>query len=122
LKYANAEKTVIDMEDGRFIPVDPTNRDYAAMVASNVAIGAYVPPALSPILSPLQFISRFTDAEQLALAQAAMMQAPIKLWYDKLLAAEFIDLTDVRVTSGVDAMVSAGLVTSDRAAAVLKVG
>ena len=75
-----------------------------------------VPP---PSMTPLQFIDRLTDAEQLALATAAMTQPLIKLWYDKLLAADTVNLGDARLAQGVQAMVAAGLLTSARAEQLL---
>lgn len=43
MKYSNSDHTVI--QDGnRSIPVDPKNSDYAEILASGVAIDAYVVP------------------------------------------------------------------------------
>jgi hypothetical protein len=75
-----------------------------------------VPP---PTMTPLEFIDRLNDAEQLTLATAAMTQPTIKLWYDKLLAADTVNLGDARLAAGVQAMVAAGLLAPARALAIL---
>ena len=81
---------------------------------------AFRAPPLPPAsMTPLEFIDRLTDAEQLALATAAMSQAPIKLWYDKLLAADTVNLGDARLAQGVQAMVAAGLLAAPRALEIL---
>jgi hypothetical protein len=69
--------------------------------------------------TPLEFIERFTDAEQLAIVTAAMTEPRLRLWYDKLMAASFVDLDDARLLAGVEALVVAGLITSQRRAEVL---
>lgn len=68
----------------------------------------------------LEFLDRFTEDEQLAVVQATMQSAPVKLWYDRLLAASFVDLEDPRAEAGVDALIGAGLIAADRKAALLQ--
>lgn len=77
------------------------------------------PPTERPRFVPLDFLDLFTEAEQLAVAAAAMSSAPVKLWYDRVLAATYITLDDPRVESGLDALVSAGLLSPQRKAAVM---
>jgi hypothetical protein len=62
----------------------------------------------------LEFMDLFTDEDQLAIAGAAMTDAPTKLWYDRAVGAQFISLDDPRLTAGLDAMVAAELLTADR--------
>lgn len=69
--------------------------------------GAFVPPrspsppaAPPPKLSFLAFMDLFTEAEQLAIAGVAMMEVSTKLWYDRAVGAQFIDLADERVAVG----------------------
>lgn len=69
--------------------------------------------------SSLEFLDRFTDEEQISVATATMSNAQVKLWYDKLLAAEYIDITDPRTIGGVDALISSGLLDESRKDAVL---
>lgn len=79
------------------------------------------PPAPPPAASctPLAFLERFTDAEQLAVTTAAMQAPALRLWYDKLMAAQEVVFADPRVSSGLDALVSAGLITQARSLEIL---
>jgi hypothetical protein len=77
------------------------------------------PPTEPRRYSPLEFMDLFTDDEQLAIVTAAMASAPVKLWYDRMLAAEWITTSDERTSAGVNALVTSGLLTSDRAAEIL---
>ena len=45
--YANAENTSITDGQGKFIPVDDSNKDYQKLIADNVTIEPYVAPACS---------------------------------------------------------------------------
>jgi hypothetical protein len=67
----------------------------------------------------LAFMELFTPAEQLALAGAAMADVAVKLWYDRALGAEYVDLDDSRTIAGVGVMAALGLLTEERASAVL---
>ena len=77
--------------------------------------------ATAPIaqLTPLQFLDLFTESEQLAIVQAAMQSASVKLWYDRVLASQSITLTDPRIEAGVTALVTAELLTAERKAEIL---
>lgn len=69
--------------------------------------------------SPLEFMDRFTEAEQLAIVTAAMQSPQIKLWYDRMLAATWVDITNGRTIDGVNSLVAGGLLTAKRAEEVL---
>ena len=73
-----------------------------------------LPGPVYPQFTSLQFLDLFTEAEQLAVATAAMQSAQVKLWYDRLLAAMFITLADPRTAAGLDALVAIGLLTATR--------
>lgn len=79
-------------------------------------IAEYVPPVIPPRtkFSSLEFLERFTEAEQLAVVTATLGSPQVKLWYDKLLAAEYVDLTDPRTEQGIDALIAAGLIDPAR--------
>ena len=68
----------------------------------------------------LEFLDLFTEAEQLAVAGAAMTSAAVKLWYDKMLAAGFVTISDPRTEAGLNALVSADLLTAERKAAIVE--
>lgn len=71
-------------------------------------------------LSFLQFMDLFTEDEQLAVAGAAMTDAPTKLWYDRAVGAQFIDLGDERLAAGLQKMVDAKLLTAARRDRILR--
>lgn len=75
---------------------------------------AYAPPAAPAVTTPLQFIERFTESEQLAIVTAAMSTPALRLWYDKLMAAQEVVFDDARLSGGLDALVGAGLITAER--------
>lgn len=87
-------------------------------------IGDYVPP--EPVVvtrsrfSSLEYLERFTEAEQLAIVGATQGNTAVKLWYDKLLAAEYVDLADPRIEQGLAALVAAGLLAEARKAELLQ--
>lgn len=107
-------KTVINIQSGDVEDVAMGEREIADFLAS-------IPSQTisSPRFVPLEFLDLFTESEQLAVAEAAMASAPVKLWYDRVLAATYITLDDPRVESGLDALVSAGLLSTQRKAAVM---
>ena len=77
-------------------------------------------PALGKTqFTSLEYLDRFTEAEQLGVAEATMQNAAVKLWYDRLLAASYIDLEDQRTEAGIDALIAAGLLDSSRKEALM---
>ena len=79
---------------------------------------APAPPAQTQ-LTPLEFMARFTQAESAAIAGAALGNAALFLWFLQAMGASYVDLTDARTKTGLDALVAAGLLTADREAAIL---
>lgn len=83
---------------------------------------AGIPSADAPTqrrFTSLEFLDLFQEPEQLAIVEASMQSATIKLWYDRTLAASFIAITDPRVSAGLDALVDANLLTSARKAEIV---
>ena len=76
-----------------------------------------VPPA--PTLTPLEFMALLTPAEETAIATAALQNAAVLLWLVKTSGASYVSLGDPATVAGVDAMVTAGLLTAARAAQIL---
>lgn len=83
------------------------------------AIPAPVAPQPKHFTS-LEFLDLFTETEQLSVATAAMQSAQVKLWYDRTLAASFVTLADPRTEAGLDALVSAQLLTAARKAEIVE--
>ena len=67
----------------------------------------------------LEFFDRFTDAEQVAIYDAAKTVTAIQVWLDKFKLASDIDVTDPRTIAGIQALEAAGLLTAGRAAEIL---
>lgn len=68
--------------------------------------------------SALEMLDQFTEEEQIAIAQATWTNASVKLWYDRLLAAEFVNWADPRVKLGLVAMSENGFITPERLAVI----
>ena len=75
------------------------------------------PPAIPP--TKLEFFDRFTDAEQVAIYDAAKTVTAIQVWLDKFKLASDIDVTDPRTIAGIQALEAAGLLAAGRAAQIL---
>ena len=97
---------------GQMITADATG--LPALAARPVAIAA--PPTK---LAPLDFMHRFTDAELTAIYTAAQSNVPVAIYIGKCTAAGYIDLLDPLTKSGLDALVSAGLLTAARETTIL---
>lgn len=60
------------------------------------------------------FMQLLTEAEQDAIADAARTSTPIKKWYDQAVAENDINMENPRLVAGMQALVGAGLITSQR--------
>lgn len=102
------------VRDARGVPltvsVEMTGDEIAAFEAERAA------QPVERRYTPLQFMELFSDAEQLAIVTATLANPAVKLWYDKMLAAQQISLGDARVTAGLAALVAAGLISEARIA------
>ena len=73
------------------------------------------PPSL---VSPLDFMARFTSAEQVAVAGAGQSNPLIMLFLLKLSAAPRINVLDRTVHAGLSLLAQQGLLTADRMAVI----
>ncbi len=71
------------------------------------------------LISPLKFMGRFTTAESNAIASAATTAPQVLIWMLKTAAAKEIELTDQLTIDGLEELVTAGLITEQRKAAIL---
>lgn len=80
---------------------------------------------IQPIAMPAQritrlaFMQRFTQPERLAIRQAAKTEPEIEDYLAMVDAATFIDLTRADTIASVNALASAGLLTTERAAEIV---
>jgi hypothetical protein len=70
-------------------------------------------------LTQTQFLDRFTDAEATAVLTASDSNAALRLFWQKMMMADWINLDDPATQGGVNALEIAGLLDSGRAAIVL---
>ena len=74
---------------------------------------------LKRTITVLEFRSRFTDSEKIAITTAAESSVPIRVWMDDLASAQDVNLDDPRIVAGVHAMEYGGLIGAGRAAEIL---
>ncbi len=89
--------------------------------AEMLTLTAPPPPPPKTQFTSLEFLAKFTEAEVLGVVSATLQSAPLKLWYDMMMAATFVDLQDVRTGQGLDALIAAGLLAPNRKAQILAV-
>ena len=122
--YANHEATavVVTFENGRAGEVVPPD----APILAGVEIEPYVPSvsATPRTCFPREFRDRFSPQEKgaLTLAASRALEAgdpTLQVFLDDLAAAQTVELDHPALRAGMDFIVAAGLITAERAAAVL---
>lgn len=117
--------TTIDKVDDTWQNFDVPNETWlevekeAIKVLSEAEHEAKYTPAINAIFTPLEFLDKFTDEEQLAVVTATMVNPQLKLWYDKMLGASMVDLSDARTIGGLEALVQFGLIDANRRDSIL---
>lgn len=106
-------RTIVNVRTGQVTAVPLTPAEVAELQSRPTE------PVFRPRFVPLEFLDLFTEAEQLAVVQATLSNAAVKLWYDRVLAATYITLDDPRVETGLTALAAAGLLSEERKLAVL---
>lgn len=72
-------------------------------------------------LTKLEYMDRFTDAELAAIYAAAKTSVEVEIWLGRFKLSSKINLTDERTIAGVNALETAGLIATGRAAEILAV-
>lgn len=73
-----------------------------------------VPLPQYPRLTVRDFLALFTMQEKLAIKAATRVSDELGLWYDEMLAAQYISIEDPATAAGLEALVAAGLLTAER--------
>jgi len=76
-------------------------------------------PILKSILTPLEFLNRFTDEEAVTIIGLSKTDPAVELWWVKYNKAQDIDLDDPQTIAGVNALESATIIGTGRAAEIL---
>lgn len=81
--------------------------------AAQAIVDSWIEPAEPRLVFSLDFLDRFSEQTQLKIVTEAMRIPAIRLWYDRLLAAQQVDLNSPRLRAGLEAMRQAGLLTAE---------
>jgi hypothetical protein len=82
-------------------------------------VGPEPEPYQPPVITKVAFISRFTPQEYVGVVAATKTDVEVQAWYDLFQAANVVDLSDPRTVAGVNSFVTKGLLTQERADAIL---
>jgi hypothetical protein len=67
-----------------------------------------------------ELLGRLSDEKQIVITTASMSQPQLMLWVLRLMGATYVDVTDAKTISGVQALVAANIgLTADDAALLL---
>lgn len=107
---------------------DPDGTNGAWVACGNAGPGwlydgaTFAAPAPLPVenvISKVQYLKRFTQAERIAIREAAKTSAVVNDYVQLLDAASDVDLADPDTVAGVQQLESAGLLAAGRAVEVL---
>lgn len=85
----------------------------------NTSIDAVQPEQRTSVISKLEYMDRFTDAELAGIYAAAKVYPQVEVWLEKFKLAENVNTQDPRVLAGLQALEGAGLLTVGRAAEIV---
>lgn len=89
------------------------------MVSYSEPVIPPAPPEPKAPISVLEFRTRFTDAEKVAIYTAAKQSVEIQIWLDDLMSASDVKTDDQRTVAGVRGLETAGLIVTGRADEIL---
>jgi hypothetical protein len=96
-----------------------TGIEWVMVAYSDPVIPAPPAPPRQSILSKLEYMDRFTDAELAGIYTAAKSVVQVEVWLEKFKLASEINLDDPRTIAGVQALEAAGLLNAGRAQEIL---
>ena len=98
------------------LPADTDLRAALHLWTQDNVPAPYVSPAATPrrIVTVLEFRDRLTPGEEVAITQASMASAAVRVWLDRLSGAQEVNLDDPRTVAGLHAMAAAGLLAAER--------
>lgn len=100
------------MVDGKMVPM--TDAEYAAFQQEQAAV-----PEPAQVISPLEFMERFTKAERTAIRTKRATNADLADFFELLSVAPRVTLNDPRVIAGMALLVTLGTITAARRTAIL---
>lgn len=122
VSYTLTGTSSILRSDGVYIPVDPKNRDYRAYLAWQAAGNTASPVPVAPVpttFTAMDFLALFTPSEQVAVQTACNSNMTLLVGLTTGLASNAISVTSPAVITWVNALVTAGALTSARATVIL---
>lgn len=91
----------------------------AYLAATSIFSTPEAPAPAYPRLPVRDFLALFTRQEKLDIKAATRVSDELGLWYDEMLAAQFITVEDPDTLMGLAVMVEAGLITAERSDAII---
>ena len=113
--------TVTRTADGAFVPADPSNRDrqaYAAWLGAGNTPDPVPTPAPQTMITPGEFLTRFTPTEQTAIQTACSASPALAVGLTTALAFGYVDLASPLVLNWLAGLVAANALTFARSQAV----
>lgn len=106
--------------------IDLTGMDPEPGIGWSYKDGVFAPPAPPPaphvpppVITKIAMLTRFTDAEYVGILAAAKTDVEVEAWKTKFDASSSINLEDARNVTGINLLVSKGLLTQSRATEIL---
>ncbi len=126
-KYARVENGLVTLVIDSEVDPDGIN---GAWIESGLAqpgwhyngVEFYAPAVVptSKIITKLEYMNRFTDAELVNIYAASKSVIQIEIWLDKFKIATEIDLIDPLLKVGLDSLVAGGLLAANRVDEILQ--
>lgn len=134
--YANSAGTAIDckltLANGNVWPFTASSNDveqhgvdiFNAIIANQktIPIAPYVAPvpdSRPSVITLTDFMTRFTTDESSAIATAAHTNLTILMWVTQMSSLQKINLTNPDIIASINNLVSAGIITTERAKGIL---